>query len=136
MHEWSESIWIAVNLLIGSVVLTFILGLSSIGREFIIAVNDDRRMAEQVQEYRKYNQYDNKEVYCQDIVSLIFETRGDPYVKVVTDSGSVLEWSKDAQSTPYTSAAVTAAIPIDNTYQASVLKDFNGAVVGYKFIAS
>lgn len=133
MQDWQESAWIAIQAVIAATIVTVVVVLMTLGKNVLAASYEDRRVTEAMQEYRKYNQYDNKEVYSQDIVSLVFENRGEPYVKVTTRGGAVKEWSKNTQSTAYTSDAVTAAIPISDMYDSQVIKDSNGAVVGYEF---
>lgn len=90
-----------------------------------------------IQEYRKYNQYDATVVAPQDIVNLIFESRGTPEVWVDTDEtdGVSFDWKWTATSSPcpYTATDLTTLLPSIGTYDSSIIYDANGAVLRFEF---
>jgi hypothetical protein len=91
MQEWAESVWIAISVIICAAVVSVAVVLNDIGRNIINEVQEDRRATAAVQEYRKLRQWDEVQVYPQDIVSLVLETRGDPPVIVFNTNPNFLD---------------------------------------------
>jgi hypothetical protein len=86
MQEWAESVWIAISVIIAAAIVSVAVILSSMATNIINEVHEDRRASTLVQEYRKTHQWDGTDVHPQDIVSLVFETRGSPAVYVFKDT--------------------------------------------------
>jgi hypothetical protein len=88
MQEWAESAWIAISIIICSAIVSVAVVLNDMGRNIVNEVQEDRRATAAMQEYRKTHQWDNTDVYPQDVVSLVLETRGQPPVFVFDSNPS------------------------------------------------
>lgn len=91
--------------------------------------------------YRTYNRYDNqKDLMPQDIVSLIFETRGKPEIWVDTTAGSAVsfdyKWTAILAPTSnmWDLTHITENIlPVSATYTSTIEKNDNGEISRVEF---
>lgn len=79
---YQQIVWLALSLIFAAIVITFAMNTYKIG---VASANIQQREMDRIaimQEYRKYNSYDNTEVYTQDIISLLLSTQGNPIIRV------------------------------------------------------
>jgi hypothetical protein len=138
-EEWSKTIWIGIELSIAALVLTVAVLLSSFAGEMGRVQQREVDAIEITREYRKYNRYDGTQVYPQDIISAIFETRGAPEVWVDITEGSAVNFSyKWTRSIPpgnnmWNLTNVSTLLPTTGTYQASIHRNDNGEIFKIEF---
>lgn len=138
-EEWSKTIWIGIELSIAALVLTVAVILSSFATEMGRVQQLEVDAIEVTKEYRKYNRYDGTQVYPQDIISVIFETRGTPEVWVDTLAGAgenfSLKWTKaiSPESSMWDLSYVSTLLPTTGTYQSSIYRNSNGEICTIKF---
>lgn len=146
MNDWKEAAWIALSLLVASAFIYFGVNGMNVGREYVSRVNAEDDATERIKEFRMYNAYNNKTVYCQDIVSLIMQTQGNPYV-VVKEGSNTFYWQSseavaNTESIPiqkasnYTSAEVLDKLNIDKVYTAQLIYGSNNEVIGISLTTS
>ena len=145
MHEWGESVWVALSLIIVSIILFFSVTLLEQKRDIMQTMNEQVATTDKIKEFRLYSAYDDRQVYCQDIVSVILETRGMPYIKVVLDSETLYWQSSKAiaqtqgipmqKATDYSSTAILEKLDINKVYNTSLIRGANGEVIGIKSVA-
>lgn len=140
MNEWSESVWIAVSIIVMSVVIFFSLQVMSLGKEVMNTLNEQQETVDLIKEFREFNQYKDKTVYAQDVVSLVLMTRGAPYVHVkigLTDyywnSNSALTLPV-SQATPYTSTDILTVVDVNKVYDSTIVYGGNGEIIGVDFV--
>ena len=68
MQEWSQTVLIAIGLLISAFVVTCMVFYVGKGRELNEQLSRQGANKELMQEYREYNGYNNHTVYAQDVV--------------------------------------------------------------------
>ncbi|MDR1523139.1 MAG: hypothetical protein LBS29_04245 [Endomicrobium sp.] len=135
VQDWQEMAWIMMSLLIASALIISFLSLTNLGRVAVNNAYEDRRMTEQLLEYRKYNQYDDKVVRGQDIASLVLEVRGYPSVKIYNTTNNLIhQWTAPSNfSSAFTSTDIYTKVSKSKSYTSSVVKDANGALIEYRF---
>lgn len=136
MQEWSEAVWVAISLIVTTVVIFFSTVLNGESRNLRNVVNEQHIAAERMQEIRTYLPYDNKEIYCQDVVSFILETRGDPYTIVQVSPSVSYTWNSKTKASNYSATDIMPLLNVNKTYQATLQYtpgDEGGTVVGVKF---
>lgn len=137
--EWSKTVWIGIELSIAALVLTVAVILSSFAGEMGRVQQREVDAIEITREYRKYNRYDGTQVYPQDIISAIFETRGYPEVWVDTTAGAgvnfSLKWTKSipANDNMWKLIHVSTLLPTTGIYQASIHSNDNGEIAKIEF---
>ena len=108
-------------------------------------LNEQQNKTELIKEFRLYNAYNHKTVYCQDVVSLILETRGTPYIEVNTGT-EILYWQESSaianvkgipvqHATEYSSTSILEKLDINKVYDAELITGDNGEVLGICLIA-
>lgn len=138
-EEWSKTIWIGIELSIAALVLMVAVVLSSFAGEMGRVQQREIDAIEVTREYRQYNRYDGTQVYPQDIISAIFETRGAPEVWVDTAAGTAVNFSlKWTRSIPVGDAMwnlsnVSVLLPETGTYQSSIHRNENGEIDRLEF---
>ncbi len=157
MDEWSDSVRIAVDLLVACVIISALLVCIMLGGRISNFMDNNAAAAADVRAYRTANAYDGTKVYPQDIVNLILTNQGEPGVYVYDAANNerchydVHVTSGNEYTTALTSEAVAIAISAHsgtgssisiNGYESSFLKDtyqcelvFNadGSIKMYKF---
>lgn len=144
MDEWSESVWVAVSLIIMSIVILFSLNTMQVAHEITNTIDQQEAVTTKMKEFRTYNAYDHTTVYSQDVVSLILETRGNPYIKVTAGS-AIYYWQNNKavattyhipvqKATEYSSTAILTKLNINKVYKAELIKGGNGEVLGVSFV--
>lgn len=125
-----------VDMLISAIILSSICTMLMTSQNLNIKINEQQAIQQELIEYRKHNQFDNTEVYAQDIISAIMKYRGSPTVAVSFPSGDTYTWSLTFNSTPYSTTAISAIITSDYAYTANLVYDASHSVVtGYEFVA-
>lgn len=146
MNEWSESVWISVAILIFIALIGFSSNLMYTGKQINAQTREQQDSVERIKEFREYNSYNNKTVYCQDVVSIILETRGEPYIQVSEGANNYYWQASDAiavsksipvqNATAYSSTAILTVLNLNKTYSASLILGDNQEIVGLKFVAN
>lgn len=125
----------AVNLFIDNIIIVVILALFSLTIMFSNIVAEQEAVGDQMREITEFNQYDNTHCRQQDIISTIYEYRGDPEVTVTVSGGSVLKWSKTSAATAYKTSDISNVIPYNTVYDTQLIYGTNGEVSGITFKA-
>lgn len=123
-----------VDLLITAVILSSIITMMASAQQLNGEINEQQAIHAEITEYRQHNQFDNTEVYAQDIISAIMKYRGTPYV-TVKFADATYTWSGSVQATNYSASAISNKINSDYTYSANLVYDVGGVVIGYEFVA-
>ena len=123
-----------VDLLITAVILSSIITTMASAQQLNGEINEQQAIHAEITEYRQHNQFDNTEVYAQDIISAIMKYRGTPYV-TVKFADATYTWSGSVQATNYSASAISNKISSDYTYSANLVYDVGGVVIGYEFVA-
>ncbi|WP_105614120.1 hypothetical protein [Vallitalea okinawensis] len=137
MNEWTEAIWLGVSALITAMVLSFATMLGASVRHVSRIQQEEINAIEIVKEHRKYNKYDGTSVYPQDIVSLVLETRGNPAVWVDDEDNTnvnyIYMWDTTLPKENWQASYFTSLLPLTGSYESSLVKDANGAVLRFEF---
>ncbi len=141
MDEWSKIIWVSVDLMTAALILVSALTIARISRDFGRMQQQEVDAIAITKLYRTYNRYDNQEDLApQDIISLIFETRGKPEIWVDTTAGSTVrfgyKWTATiaATSNMWDLTHITENIlPVSATYTSTIEKNANGEISRVKF---
>jgi len=132
-----DSIMIWLGIITASIVIGIWVTLGSIQRDFARYQQSEVDAISVVKEYRKWNAYDETTVFPQDVVSLIFMTRGYPEVWVDTDATAAnsftQKWTVATSPTPYTAAAISTLLPSTGVYTSHLVYDVNGEVSRVEF---
>lgn len=139
MDEWKESVWIMVSVSISAIVLLFAVNLGSIGNQLAAQQQTENNSIAVIQDYREWSQYDNTQLYPQDIISFILQYRGTPTAMVDTGAGSgaqadySLVWSNSSAPCNYTDVDISNLLPVGASYTSTLIKNGNGAVTAVEF---
>lgn len=136
MEEVFKVLWLAVSLLITGVTLQCASAGLILPREVGRAQAVEQAAAAAVAETRRYNGYDNKTVYPQDIISLIVKERGTPEVHVQRPDGGWYTWTRTicgVAGGDYSIASVSSLLPVTGLYRGELVRDASGAIVIIKF---
>lgn len=120
MEEWSDSVKIAMDIIIACALISALLVCVQLGHKMMNVVDMDRAAAKTVQEYRIEAAYANTDVHPQDVTNLIIENQGYPAVEVHMYNGTVLTWDKATYATQLTSAAISSAIGYERDFHCTL----------------
>ena len=123
-----------VDYLLTAVIISSIVTMMATAQNINSEVTEQQAIHEEIMEYRKHNQFNDKEVYAQDVISAIMKYRGLPYVRVKIGSNTYT-WSTREQATNYSASAVDDIVTSDYIYDADLVVDPSGVVIGYEFVA-
>lgn len=123
----------AVDTTVTATILWGMIAIFSVVSLLNIMVSDQEAISGNLKEYAIHNQYDNKHVYPQDIISSILKNRGLPAVSVKSKLGTHT-WSTSTASTPYEVAELVLVIDQEVVYDANIIEGANGEVIGYEFV--
>lgn len=129
--DWVE---IGMECLLSAALITFLGVMMILGNDANNSVANQQLMHEQIQEYRKYNQYDNTVVYSQDVVSAIYAGRGIPEIRVSSTTGNRV-WSESTLESEFTASNISDAIDMSVKYNATLIRSENGEVTAIVFNA-
>lgn len=154
MTEWSQVTWIAVTLSLGCFVLSVMVYYFHIGRDINNGISRQEGNLQLMQEYRKFNGYNDKVVYAQDIVSLVLEQRGEIGVRVLKGTSLQSYWCVDpdletsleecddawvlngaAKQTTYTATAIQERLDVNKVYHGTITYGGNGEIMGVTFVS-
>lgn len=153
MQEWSQTVLIAIGLLISAFVVTCMVFYVGKGRELNEQLSRQGANKELMQEYREYNGYNNHTVYAQDVVSLVLQKRGSVAVRVLVGTNLKAYWcdNEDIEAAlsdlpegawlfegakkqnDYTATKVTDQLDVNKVYFGSLTYGLNGEVLGVTF---
>ena len=133
MHEWTDGVHMAVDILIACVIVVAMIVCGQITKSIRRAVDEEKAVAADVREYRVARMYENEDCYAQDIVSLVLEYQGTPAVNVTTKSGATVSWSSGIYHTQLTAASISAALNQSSVYRCTLSYDANGSLSAYNF---
>lgn len=92
MNEWPAAIWASISAMTAALVLSFIVVLGSFARESAAIQHQEDNAIAIIKEYRQYSHYARDEnvydLYPQDVISAIAESRGNPEIWVDTLAGT------------------------------------------------
>ncbi|MCD1257375.1 hypothetical protein B5M42_000810 [Paenibacillus athensensis] len=141
MNEWPAALWASISAMAAALVLALIAVLGSFARQGAAIQQTDDNAIAIVKEYRKYEQFDGtKNLYAQDVISAIAESRGNPEIWVdkqpgVTDDFSI-KFTKSTSAANFSTKALTAdenKFPVTARYDSKLIKDANGAIIRIEF---
>ncbi|GKX28635.1 hypothetical protein SH1V18_11150 [Vallitalea longa] len=141
MDEWSKAIWIFVELMISSLILISMVVLARMSGDVGRIQQSEIDAVESTKEFRTYFKYeDNEEMYSQDIISLIFETRGYPEVWVEKEKGAsddfTFKWNPSIPTNDKRwdlTHISEKMLEYDNKYKSSIVKNANGEISRIEF---
>jgi len=145
MNEWPAALWASISAMTAALVLTLIAVLGSFARQGAAIQQMDDNAIAIVKEYRKYAQFNGTtNLYPQDVISAIAESRGNPEIWIDILPGNDVNFAKIY--TVYTPAAdfsvnaLTQAkageveiFPTEARFSASLDTDANGAIIHIEF---
>ncbi|GMQ55943.1 hypothetical protein AN1V17_03350 [Vallitalea sediminicola] len=141
MDEWSKAIWIFVELIIASLILLSMVLLARTAGDIGRVQQREIDAVAETKEFRTYFRYEeNEEIYPQDIISIIFETRGYPEIWVDTtieeDEEFNYKWTTSLPSNDITWDLTYISeniLPYKSQYESSIVKDANGEITRIEF---
>lgn len=133
MQEWSDSVKIAIDVIIACVIISALLVCMTLGRKMMRVVDNDRAAAQTVKEYRIEAAYANTIVHPQDVVNRIIESQGYPAVEVVLTDGTRLNWNTTSYSTALTSADIGGAVGWAKDFRCTLTYATDGGLSKYTF---
>lgn len=144
MDEWSKMIWVSVDLMAAALILVSALTITRISRDFGRMQQREIDAITITKLYRTYNKYETDEYLApQDIISLIFETRGRPEVWVDSmpgtgDANTLFSYVWDTSHPPTSNMWDLTHIsenilPVSAPYKATIIKNDNGEISRIEF---
>ncbi len=141
LHEWTEVAWMAISLIISSVLIVFSLNVIYTKDSIMRQIDDEKASAEVIREYREFNAFDDKIVNCQDVVSLILEKHGTPYIKVLRGGTLIGVWSTNEamasargiavqNTTEWSSVEILKILDVERQYRCILDTDENNVIIG------
>lgn len=157
MTEWSQAVWIAINLLLASVVIMAMVYYFNIGNSINNEISRQEANRSLMKEYRELQGFNENVVYAQDAVSAVLHYRGKIAVRVLHGTGEYAYWCTDGDltevlknglgltnsqgedisnwsctgaTTDYTASAVQEKFDVDRVYKGSLTYGPNGEVLG------
>ena len=131
-----------VEMSLTAVVLVGVLVLVTISQNIGSTLSEQKVVTDRMREYREYNQFDNNVVYPADIISIIYQYRGLPYVyveydstKLIWSSSSISRYPTAVKQSDYRATAIASVIDQTRFYRASLIYGGNGEVEGISFIS-
>lgn len=131
----------AISLIISSVLIVFSLNVIYTKDSIMRQIDDEQASAEVIREYREFNAFDDKTVNCQDVVSLILEKHGEPYIQVLRDGVQIGMWSTNEamvsargiavqNTTGWSSVEVLELLDVESKYRCRLDTDENNVIIG------
>lgn len=137
MREWGIGFWAFISLMLTAIALSFLAMLGSLGQQAAKLIDEDEANIARMQEYRKYNQYDNTLLRSQDVITAILETRGMPWILVDTLEGPREDygwaWSESSPADTFSTTFLSQLFPVDAIYLATIEKNANGEIAILRF---
>lgn len=155
----SDTFKLGVELSMTALIIWSMMILISVVQDLGVALTDTNVITDRLSEYRQYNQFDGRDVYGQDIVSLIYQSRGLPFVyvensnppsgnnKIYTQSiwdmstPTHMTSATDMKSLPedtgkvWLANTITSHVDLTKTYTSTIIYGINDEVIGFKFVA-
>ena len=128
----ADNLVLAINVVLLAAMLVSFVSVMSITTQLNSRIDEQNIQALRLEEYKKYNQYDNTHVYAQDVITAIFQYRGQPAVKVSTPAGPMI-WARNNAASEYTTTAIMNLINMDTIYDSNIDYGNNGEVVSVVF---
>lgn len=133
----------AVDLFLDSIVIIAILGLFSTVILFSAVIAEQEAVGVEMREIAEFNQYDCEHVRNQDIISAIYEYRGEPKINVKIGSTTFV-WSTVSAPTKYVTKDIankiankiqdeTGGARREAAFDATIDKDINGRIDSITF---
>lgn len=132
MEEWSDSVKLAIDVLVACVIIVAMLVCGNLSKQIMSAMDREQAVSADVRDYRVQRLYDDKECYTSDIINLILEYQGEPAVTVEYRDGTTLEWSRTNKSTALSSTSISEQLR-NVVYVCSLDYDANNSIRGYVF---
>ena len=140
MDEWKKLIWLFMSASTSAFVLITASVLASTGRQVGSQINAETIAIETLKEYRKYNNFYNKEVYTVDIINLIIETKGEIEIYVDVVDGPITNFSYKwgdiglpSNHECYYEENIEKKLKDNKIYNSKIIKDANGTVKKIEF---
>ncbi len=145
MNEWPAAVWASISAMTAALVLSFVVVLGSLARESASIQQEDDNAVAIVKEHRHYSQFDGiTNLYPQDVISAIAESRGMPEIWVDTTAGANVDfnwkWVSTTPASQFTTTYLTGLtddypllFPITARYDSTLVKDLNGAITHIEF---
>ena len=131
----TDFITTGVEVFLSAFLITVFLTVGTVTNNLNQEISYRDTLAQELQEYRKVNQWDGKDVTQADVIQCILTSRGEPGV-LVQIGGSTLKWTTVTKSTDYTAEAIGTVVSNDYMYHASIDNTSgNGQVVSIAFEA-
>lgn len=136
MQEWSDSVKIAIDLIIACIIISALLVCIGLGQKLMNTMDLQRAAAESVKEFRTANAYEGTTVYPQDVINLILVNQGWPEVEIQTSSGSTKYlWTRTSipSGSSLTSLSVGTLVDKYKTYTCTLQYNATGELERYIF---
>ncbi|RED52804.1 hypothetical protein [Cohnella lupini] len=144
MNEWPAAVWASISAMTAAMVLSFIIVLGSFARQGAAIQQEDDSAVAIVKEYRQYNQYDNTtNLYPQDVISAIAESRGTPEIWVERAAGTETfrKWTAATPPEEFGTAYLMEPVLATSSeifytsakFRATLEKDLNGSIINIQF---
>lgn len=146
MNEWSAAIWAGISAMTVALVLSFIVVLGSFARESAAIQHQDDNAVLLLKEYRKYSHFDRDEslyeLFPQDVISVIAESRGYPEIHVDMTEGDLVNFRTWTTETPVTQYGTTFLLGLNEStdifaptarFNSKLVLDANDAVSVIEF---
>lgn len=132
-EDVSEYVKLGVELGVSAVTILGIVTLYTSMCELGNTISEREVLGNRIQEYRAFNQFNGTEVYPQDVVSVIYQYRGEPYVKVESSYGTMI-WSTNTANSDFTVTQISDCVKQDVMYKATLERGANGEIMGISFV--
>lgn len=161
MTEWSQAVWIAINLLLAAVVIMAMVYYFNIGNSINNEISRQEANRSLMKEYREFNGFNENVVYAQDAVSVVLHYRGKVAVRILHGTSEYAFWCSDdnitdvlknsagltnsmgedssnwsctGATTDFTASDVQEKFDVDRVYKGSLTYGPNGEVLGVSLI--
>lgn len=129
-----EYILLAVSLLVTAAVIWMLVTPIAAFQGIGVELSNQQVMQRNLKEYEKYNQFDGKSVYPQDIIGLVLTTHGGVDITIKESSITVKTYNYTTPRSDFTVEEVSKNVKMDKTYQCTVVKDINSVVSGVEVV--
>lgn len=136
MDEWTDSVRIAIDLIVACVIISALILCMMLGNRIARYMDNSVAAAADVKEYRVANSYQGTIVYPQDVVNVILTNQGAPAIYVKNSNGTErAHYTPESYSTPLTSEDVASVVSPSMNDKFLCTLDFavDGGIKSYTF---
>ena len=131
----ADYILAGVEVYLSAFLLSVIVTFTGITNDINQTVSYRSALSCELQDYRKVNQWDDKDVTQADVIQAILSNQGTPSI-MVRVNGASYTWSSNIQATDYDAAEISAIVSNDYMYHSTIdTSSNNGELVSITFEA-